>query len=125
MASIVMTVGVALAFCGVGLGAFGAHGLTRRVTADRLKTYQTGVQYQLFHSLAILVTGLAAFRFAPAALLVWAAWLFVAGIVLFSGSLYFLALVRLPARWGVITPLGGLCFLGGWALWLVALATRL
>jgi uncharacterized membrane protein YgdD (TMEM256/DUF423 family) len=123
--SAVMLVGAALAFCGVALGAFGAHGLTKRVNAEHLKAFQTGVQYQLLHALAILMTGLAAGYYAQAHLLIWAAWFFAAGTVLFSGSLYALTFVRRPARWGIITPLGGLFLLSGWALWLVDLAKGL
>lgn len=119
---LVTFIGAVLAFVGVALGAFGAHGLSRRVSADRIKTYQTGVQYQLVHALAILITGLIATRHAHVALLVVAGWLFVAGIVLFSGSLYALTFAKLPGRGGLITPLGGLLFLSGWFCLLIDLA---
>lgn len=100
-------------FVVVGLGAFGAHALEARMTLEMMAVYQTGVQYQMFH-----VTGLLAAHLLQAA--GWmprsaaiAGYLFLAGIVLFSGSLYVLALTGIPAL-GMITPLGGLCFLAAW-----------
>lgn len=105
--------GCVFALAGVGAGAFGAHGLRARLGADLLAVWETAARYQLFHALALLAVALAASRWpAPA----WAAagWLFTAGIVVFSGSLYLLALTG--TRWlGAVTPLGGLCFLAGWA----------
>lgn len=98
---------------GVALGAFGAHGLKSRVEADLLVVFETGVRYHLVHALALLATGWAAGRWpGPAANASGA--LFLAGIVVFSGSLYLLALTG--ERWlGAVTPLGGVAFLGGWA----------
>lgn len=95
---------------GVALGAFGAHALKGRLGPELVEVFRTGVFYQLIHAVALL--GVAAVRDrlrAPRA----TTWLFSAGIVIFSGSLYALAIsgVRL---WGAITPLGGLAFLGGW-----------
>ena len=100
------------AFIGVAAGAFGAHGLEPKLSADLLAVYETGVRYELFHAVALLFVGLAADRWPNAG---WgrAGWMFVAGTVLFSGSLYLLALTG--ARWlGAVTPLGGACFLLGW-----------
>jgi uncharacterized membrane protein YgdD (TMEM256/DUF423 family) len=98
---------------GVALGAFGAHSLKRRLTAERLETFETGVRYHLVHSLALLGTALAAGRWPDSGLPAFAGWLFLAGILLFSGSLYLL--VSTGRRWlGAITPLGGLAFIGGW-----------
>lgn len=106
-----------LGFLGVALGAFGAHGLKKRLAAApdgeaRLAWWATGAQYHLIHALAI---GLAAMRVSPvhpgsAA----APWLFAGGIALFSGSLYTMTLTGRRAL-GAITPLGGLLFLAGWA----------
>ena len=97
---------------GVGLGAFGAHGLEPRLSAGLLAVYHTGVRYELFHAVALLFVGLAADRW-PTARWGRAGWMFVAGTVLFSGSLYLLALTGV--RWlGAVTPLGGVCFLLGW-----------
>ncbi len=109
-------IGALLAFLGVALGAFGAHGLSTRVQDEQIKTYQTGVQYQLIHGVAAWAAGMFAAILPRAGLLPLAAWLFIVGIVLFSGSLYALTAERLPRRLGVITPIGGLCFLAGWAL---------
>lgn len=103
----------------VALGAFGAHGLEGAVAPDRLETWRTGAQYHLAHALAAVVAfGLAAARSAPAAR--WAGRLFLAGVGLFSGSLYALALLDLPVM-GAVAPLGGLSFMAGWATLAVAL----
>lgn len=96
----------------VALGAFAAHGLKARLGADMLAVFETGVRYQMFHALALLAAGWACARW-PGAAAVAAGWLFVAGIVLFSGSLY--ALSFGAPRWlGPVTPLGGLAFIAGW-----------
>ncbi len=97
----------------VAAGAFGAHALKARLAADLLAIWQTGAQYQLAHALALLAAGLLAGR-APGAASASAGWLFLAGTVLFSGSLYALALSGVRAL-GAVTPLGGVAFLGGWA----------
>ena len=99
-------------FTGVALGAFAAHGLKRYLTTDYLAVFHTGVQYQLLHALALLGVALLA-RQANSRLLTLSGVLFSLGIVLFSGSLYLMTL----AGWklGLITPLGGVLFLAGWA----------
>ena len=100
-------------FTGVALGAFGAHALKSRLTEDLLAVWQTAVQYHLVHALALLACGILARQGLHSAALQWAAAGFVIGIVLFSGSLYLLALSG--QKWlGMITPLGGLSFLAGW-----------
>jgi uncharacterized membrane protein YgdD (TMEM256/DUF423 family) len=105
-------VGALSAFVGVALGAFGAHGLRGRLSADMLATFEVGVRYQMYHALALLAVALAQTR-RPGTLLTTGGWLFVAGTVVFSGSLYVLSLTG--QRWlGAITPLGGLAFLAGW-----------
>jgi uncharacterized membrane protein YgdD (TMEM256/DUF423 family) len=99
----------------VVLGAFGAHALGSRLTPDLLATYETGVRYHFYHALALALVALAFQRWPSASLLGLAGWLFVAGIVIFSGSLYVLALTGV--RWlGAITPLGGLAFIAGWVV---------
>ncbi|WP_017366096.1 DUF423 domain-containing protein [Methylococcus capsulatus] len=101
-------------FTGVAMGAFGAHGLRNAIAPEMLAVYQTGVQYHFWHALGLgLVTLL--MRQAPQCRpLVWAAWLMLGGIVLFSGSLYLLAISGI--RWlGLITPVGGMAFLAAWA----------
>lgn len=97
----------------VALGAFAAHTLKAHLSALLLSTFQTGVQYQMSHALALLLVALLLDRY-PSRWLMASAWLWVTGIVLFSGSLYGLALGG-PALLGPITPLGGICFLLGWA----------
>jgi uncharacterized membrane protein YgdD (TMEM256/DUF423 family) len=107
-------IGALLAFVGVALGAMGAHALSTRLAPDRLAIFEVGVRYHMYHSLALLAAGWAVARFGPG-LATWAGWLFVAGVVVFSGSLYALAFGA--PRWlGAITPLGGVAFLAGWLL---------
>jgi uncharacterized membrane protein YgdD (TMEM256/DUF423 family) len=102
-------------FAGVAAGAFGAHGLKGRIDAEMLGVWQTGVQYHLVHALGLFAVAWLRTRHPQARLLPAAGWLMFAGIVLFSGSLYVLALTGL--RWlGAITPLGGLAFLLAWAM---------
>ena len=102
-------------FIAVALGAFAAHGLKNILSADLLQTFQTGVQYHMYHALALFGIGLLTLHFPNQTLLKIAGYLFLLGIVLFSGSLYVLALSGI--RWlGAITPLGGVAFLAAWAL---------
>ena len=97
----------------VGAGAFGAHALRERLSPDMLAVFETGARYQMYHALALLAAAWAGGRWPGGATLA-AGWLFVAGTVVFCGSLYLLALTG--HRWlGAITPLGGLAFLAGWA----------
>jgi uncharacterized membrane protein YgdD (TMEM256/DUF423 family) len=99
-------------FLGVALGAFGAHALKARLDANLLATFEIGVRYQLIHALALLAVGWAHTRW-PGAVLAAGGWAFVAGTVLFSGSLYALSLTG--ARWlGAVAPLGGIALLAGW-----------
>ncbi len=106
-------IGAVSAFVGVAAGAFGAHGLKERLEPEMLKAFEVGVRYQMYHALALLAVAWAISRW-PGAAGTTAGWLFVAGTVIFSGSLYALSLSGV--RWlGAITPLGGLAFLGGWA----------
>lgn len=109
--------GAALALLGVVAGAFAAHTLEDRLSAKDLDTWQTAARYHLIHALALLAVGYAAERWGGGATTA-AGWLFVAGIVLFSGSLYALSISGVRAL-GVITPFGGLCFILGWACLLV------
>ncbi len=99
-------------FIAVGAGAFGAHGLKSVLSADMLSAWHTGVLYQLIHGLALLAISLFADKI-PSRALAWAGWLMVAGVVMFSGSLYALALTQWPVM-GPITPIGGLALLLGW-----------
>jgi uncharacterized membrane protein YgdD (TMEM256/DUF423 family) len=107
-----VVLGAIFALLGVLAGAFAAHALKEAIGPDRLEIFKTGAQYQLIHALALFAVAFVATKW-PGRLVNWAGWLFVAGIVLFSGSLYVLAATNI--RWlGAITPLGGLCFIAGW-----------
>ena len=116
-----LVMGALFAFAAVGLGAFGAHALKARLSADALAIWQTAVLYHGWHALALFGVGAVLLARPDAAPIAWAAWLFAAGIVLFSGSLYALALTGVRAL-GAVTPLGGLGFLAGWALFAWAAA---
>jgi len=99
---------------GVAFGAFGAHALRSRLDAYSLGVFETAVQYQFYHSFALLAAGFMLTQFPSSMLLKSSVFLFVLGILLFSGSLYLLSFTGL--RWlGAVTPLGGLAFIAGWA----------
>jgi uncharacterized membrane protein YgdD (TMEM256/DUF423 family) len=99
----------------VVLGAFGAHGLRGRLPADLLAIYQTGCQYHVYHALGLLAVGLLGLHLPASTALRASGWLMLAGTLLFSGSLYLLAITG--QRWlGAITPLGGVAFIGAWLL---------
>ena len=107
-----LALGAALAFLGVALGAFGAHALRARVEPDLLAVWKTGVEYQLYHALALGILSVVAL---PERITRAVGALFLAGVVLFSGSLYVLVLSGVRT-FGMITPIGGVCFLVGWAV---------
>ncbi len=107
-------IGAVLGALGVAAGAFGAHGLKARLTPEMLAVFETGVRYHLIHALALLAVAWAATRWESRAIPA-AGWLFVLGIVLFSGSLYVLTLSGIRGL-GVITPFGGVAFVLGWVL---------
>ncbi len=117
-----LLIGALAAFLGVALGAFGAHGLRGRLGPDMLAVFETGVRYQMYHALAIILTSILLARM-DGWLVRTAAWCFVAGIVLFSGSLYALALGGITIL-GAVTPLGGVAFLAGWACLALAAAAH-
>jgi uncharacterized membrane protein YgdD (TMEM256/DUF423 family) len=112
--------GALSAFIAVAAGAFGAHALRARIAPDLLAVFETGARYQMYHALALLAVAWASNHW-PGVPVRAAGWLFIGGTVLFSGSLYLLALTG--ARWlGAITPLGGLLFLAGWVALAIAFA---
>lgn len=113
-----MFVGALMGFVGVGLGAFGAHGLKGRLSPDMLAVFETGVRYQMYHALALLVVGALMTRLEGRAIVV-AGWSFTAGILIFSGSLYALALTGVTML-GAVTPIGGVVFLAGWVALAIA-----
>ncbi|MEX0893386.1 MAG: DUF423 domain-containing protein [Gemmatimonadota bacterium] len=106
--------GSLLALLAVAAGAFGAHALSSRLPADRLDIFEVGARYHMYHALALLAVAWASTRWSTP-LVAAAGWLFVVGVVVFAGSLYALALGA-PRWFGAITPIGGVCFLAGWAL---------
>lgn len=111
-------VGAVSALIAVAAGAFGAHALRTRLAPDLLAVFETGTRYQMYHALALFAVAWAASRW-PGTPVRAAGWLFIGGTVLFSGSLYLLALT--DTRWlGAITPVGGLLFLAGWIALAVA-----
>ncbi len=110
-----LTLGAVNGFFSVALGAFAAHGLKGRLTEQMLGVFDKGVDYQGFHAIALLVAGLLLLQQPDSRALKWAAALFLGGTLLFSGSLYLLALSGVRA-WGAVTPFGGTAFLMGWVL---------
>lgn len=114
--------GAVTAFIGVAMGAFGAHGLKGVLSPEQLAVYQTGVNYQIWHALGLCGIAQIHRQTPQSRLLQWAGWLMFLGILLFSGSLYFMTMLEL--KWlGMITPLGGLSFLTAWLL-IAVFATR-
>jgi uncharacterized membrane protein YgdD (TMEM256/DUF423 family) len=134
-----LVLGALFALVGVGLGAFGSHALRAKLPPERVATFETGIRYQLWHALAlfavVFVGSLGFARRIPTYAeltlhedsIQWpawvAGWLFVLGIVLFSGSLYVLALTG-RRSWGAVTPVGGACLLLGWAALLFAIVVK-
>jgi uncharacterized membrane protein YgdD (TMEM256/DUF423 family) len=113
--------GAIAAMLAVALGAFGAHALRAKLAPDLLAVYQTAVQYHFWHALGLLAISILAIHMPASLMLKWAGWVMLAGIVLFSGSLYVLAVTG--ARWlGAITPFGGAAFILSWALLAIAVA---
>jgi len=110
--------GAVMACISVAFGAFGAHGLRGRLSPEMLAIVETAARYQMYHALATLIVAVALGSL-DSKLLRTAGWLFTAGVVLFSGSLYALALTGVTTL-GMVTPLGGLAFLAGWACLIVA-----
>lgn len=111
LASVFLTLAVAI-------GAFGAHGLKSHLSTEMLQTYKTGVEYHFYHALGLLLVGVLAVSM-PSVYLKWSAILLSVGIILFSGSLYVLAISGI--KWlGAVTPLGGLSFIAGWVLLFIA-----
>lgn len=118
MSTLWLALGSLFGFLGVAAGAFGAHALRERLPDDLMAVFRTAVEYQFYHALALLAVGLLA-RHVASIWLSAAGAAFAVGVLLFSGSLYVLALTGVRA-WGAVTPLGGLAFLVGWACLAVA-----
>ena len=112
----------------VALGAFAAHGLRRVLSAEQVATFETGVRYQFYHTFALLAVAILYEKFSGS-LMQWAGNCFLAGIVLFSGSLYLMTALRTTEsvganKIGIITPFGGLFFIAGWMLMLIAIIRK-
>lgn len=117
--SLMIKVAALSGFFAVALGAFGAHGLKQQLSSEMMAVYQTAVHYQFVHTLVLLAVALLLLQFPEVSILKWSGLAFTLGIVIFSGSLYTLSLTSI--KWlGAITPIGGLGFLIGWTLLLVA-----
>ena len=115
MKSVFLFLGALSALIGVGMGAFGAHALKASLSPEQLSIYQTGVSYQMWHALGLIGIALAVLQAPTSKLLKWAGALMFIGIVLFSGSLYFLVLLDMTIL-GVITPVGGVSLICAWFL---------
>ncbi len=113
-AKIFLFLGAVNAMVSVLLGAFGAHGLKSKLSAQAMSTFQTGVEYHFYHSLGLLIVGILISQLPGMGIKV-TGWLMFAGIILFSGSLYLLALTGVR-QLGMVTPVGGLCFIFAWGL---------
>ena len=118
MQKVFLSIASVLGALSVGIGAFGAHGLKKVLEANgRMETFETAVKYQFYHTLAIFILGLLFSQISNKSL-EWAGWSFLAGIFVFSGSLYILSLTGIT-KWGAVTPIGGLFFIIGWVLLLI------
>ena len=113
-ARIVLCSAALFLFAGVALGAFGAHALKAKLGPDLMAVYQTAVQYHFWHALGLLAVGVLLLHRPDSGALVTSAWLLAAGLFLFCGSLYVLALTGVRG-WGAVAPVGGIAFLAGWA----------
>lgn len=112
----------------VSLGAFGAHGLKQIVSTADVAVFQTGVQYQMYHTLALMLVAIVYDR-QPGQWIAWAGYLFSFGVLFFSGSLYLITALKaaestVPVLVGVITPVGGMFFIAGWLCFLVAVLKK-
>lgn len=123
-----LVTGTSLAALAVVLGAFGAHGLKKITTPETVATFQTGVQYQVYHAFALLIVAILYEKFTNN-FTHYAGVLFILGIILFSGSLYALTALKATDKMGlsgigIITPFGGLCFIAGWLLLLAGILKK-
>lgn len=120
MHKLFLSAGALLGGIGVVLGAFGAHGLKKIVPPETVTTFQTGVQYQMYHAFALIIVAIL-FEKIPGKMMVWSGMSFIIGILLFSGSLYLLTILKATdkvglEKIGIVTPIGGLFFIVGWLL---------
>ena len=123
-----LVVGALSGALAVSLGAFGAHGLKQIVSAADVAVFQTGVQYQMYHTLALMLLAIVYERL-PSRWITTSAYLFACGVLFFSGSLYLITALKakgvvVPSLVGLITPVGGLCFITGWLCFLIGVLRR-
>jgi uncharacterized membrane protein YgdD (TMEM256/DUF423 family) len=128
MYKLFLIVGTVLAGLSVALGAFGAHGLKKVVSPESVATYQTGVHYQMYHALAIILVAILAERFLNS-YIHYAGFFFLAGVVFFSGSLYLIVSMHamskaVPTLLGLLTPIGGMLMIIGWVLLLIGILKK-
>ena len=128
MQKMFLLLGTVLAGLAVALGAFGAHGLKKLVGPETVSSYQTGVQYQMYHALILIIVGILAERFHNS-FITYSGVFFIAGVVFFSGSLYLLVSLQamnksVPTPVNILTPIGGLFFIIGWVLLLVGILRK-
>lgn len=120
MSKLFLITGSILAGLGVAVGAFGAHALKAVLeSTNRVATFETGVKYQIYHALALLILGILMQRFEHK-FFVWSGYSFIIGILLFSGSLFILSISGIT-KWGMVTPLGGVGFILGWLFLLLGI----
>lgn len=123
MSKMILMIAALLMALAVGIGAFGAHGLKSHLSEEMMQIYKTGVEYHFYHALGLLLIGVLSL-YISSGWLNWSAFMLTAGIILFSGSLYVMAITGI--KWlGAITPLGGLSFIAGWILLLIAVWKKL
>lgn len=127
MHKLFLSLGTALAGLGVILGAFAAHKL-KQIAPDSVNTFQTGVQYQMYHAFALILAAIV-FEKISSKYIIWSGWSFLIGIILFSGSLYALSLLKATGKVGlggigIVTPIGGLFFIAGWLFFLLAVLRK-
>ena len=123
-----LSAGALLGAIAVSLGAFGAHGLKQIVSSADVAVFQTGVQYQMYHTLALMLVAIVYDRL-PSKWIMWSGYLFSLGVLFFSGSLYLITALKaaervVPVIVGILTPLGGLFFIGGWLCFLIGVLKK-
>lgn len=128
MQKLFLLTGTVLAGLAVALGAFGAHGLKKIVAPETVTVYQTGVQYQMYHALALIFVGILAEKYAGS-FIHYSGLFFLGGVVLFSGSLYLIVSMQamnkpVPTLIGIATPVGGLLFILGWVFLLIGILKK-
>lgn len=119
ISKILIILGSLNAFLAIALGAFGAHSLKEKLGAEMLGVWHTAVEYHFYHALGLILVAIIMRLISMSAMTMWSAGLMMMGILLFSGSLYVIALTSVPSL-GIITPIGGLCFLTAWLLLAIA-----